>query len=919
MSDDMPLCLTAALSLDHAGLCVVPARADGSKAPEGFWKAYQAQRPSARQLHMWFAQSGEYDGLGVICGAVSGQLEMLEFEGRAMAEGVYDAWRGALADHGLTQLWKRITDGYTETSPSGGFHVLFRTDGRALGNTKLARRPATAAELTVSPEKTKPLIETRGEGGFVVTAPSGGRTHPTGKPWKLLSGSPASIVTISESERDALYRVARLLDQMPAPATRPALPQSPANEELRPGDDFAARTSWAEILQPHGWQLLTSNPAYQGWQRPGKTGPGLSATTREDGGLFVFSTSTEFEPEVPYTKFGAYAVLNHGGDHSAAARRLAGDGYGAQARSTPNSQVSTNGRVSPPPAPADPLPAIPRFPVHLLTGPLASFADWCIRDGLHPEGAVGAGLAALTALTGPASLRIGAKNIRAILWIVLVGAASSGKSPVFEHALALITRDFESRYDQYTVELAEWQDKHHAGGAAAAGAKPAEPEPVVWDDPTIQSVARWLNSRARTPGGDSSGAVIDDELVSILAALDPERGGSAADRGKWLKLWTGVPLILKRVGSGGEANQVSIVTPKPVCSLAGNLVPGDLPLLGKQGSGFRPRWLPFYLPARKPQWLHAGAYPDDWEKCIAALLSYRQPRDWYLKNAARDMWDDARSRWNRQQDNAEPDDVIEALRKADMQCLRIALVIAESLSPAAGGDIPEKAMQCAVAIVDYTIAAWRALPGSSVMIMSRAEDVMDTVYHRMLTWLESRPKGNEGLPPGSAPRPRATRSELQRWIHEKPEKINALIMEHEARFPGCKIIMEQPGGHGLPTVYLYFPERAPGEVLPQHLPPEALKGSVGDESAGHAAESSAGGGIARGVAMPFATPHRNTSSARGPAPGETARTGPCRRCGQPCHRHEDGGDPLCTRCQTIVLRENAQRQRHLNNAKKGKK
>ncbi|WP_227469342.1 hypothetical protein, partial [Actinomyces sp. HMSC065F12] len=44
--------------------------------------------------------------------------------------------------------------------------------------------------------------------------------------------------------------------------------------------------------------------------------------------LYVFTTSTSFQPETPYTKFAAYALLNHGGDYQAAARQLAHDGYG---------------------------------------------------------------------------------------------------------------------------------------------------------------------------------------------------------------------------------------------------------------------------------------------------------------------------------------------------------------------------------------------------------------------------------------------------------------------------------------------------------------------------------------------------------------------------------------------------------------
>src|SRR5204862_286720 len=39
---------------------------------------------------------------------------------------------------------------------------------------------------------------------------------------------------------------------------------------------------------------------------------------------------SSFEPETSYTKFGAYAVLNHGSDFSKAALSLARQGFGAQ-------------------------------------------------------------------------------------------------------------------------------------------------------------------------------------------------------------------------------------------------------------------------------------------------------------------------------------------------------------------------------------------------------------------------------------------------------------------------------------------------------------------------------------------------------------------------------------------------------------
>ncbi|MFF3643427.1 phage/plasmid primase, P4 family [Streptomyces sp. NPDC002564] len=350
--------LTAALAWHEAGASVVRAAANGTKAPAGQWKQAQSDRATTEQLHTWF--DGGHPGLGIILGAVSGGLEMIEFEGRAIDENVHDAYGEIVEASGLGDIWNAIKRGYCERTPSGGYHLIYRVDGGSvLPNTKLARRTAAPDELNgqeraVLAEKPakvffRDLIETRGEGGFVVTAPSHGPVHETGRPWELATGGPASIATITADERDALHTIARMLDttassevakQEPAHAdavqsTDPAaafLFGSPPSGDggLSPLDDFEQRTPWSDILKPHGWQLLFTSGHTSYWRRPGKN-VGVSATTGRDAArdrLFVFSSSTEFEQETPYTKPGAYALLEHGGDHSAAARHLRAQGYG---------------------------------------------------------------------------------------------------------------------------------------------------------------------------------------------------------------------------------------------------------------------------------------------------------------------------------------------------------------------------------------------------------------------------------------------------------------------------------------------------------------------------------------------------------------------------------------------------------------
>jgi hypothetical protein len=85
-------------------------------------------------------------------------------------------------------------------------------------------------------------------------------------------------------------------------------------------DDYARTTSWAAILQRHGWTFLGSDSRGDGWARPG--GTRRAAFTREHGCLYVFTTSTEFEAEKEYSKFEAFAILDHRGDRQAAAKVL---------------------------------------------------------------------------------------------------------------------------------------------------------------------------------------------------------------------------------------------------------------------------------------------------------------------------------------------------------------------------------------------------------------------------------------------------------------------------------------------------------------------------------------------------------------------------------------------------------------------
>jgi hypothetical protein len=190
-------------------------------------------------------------------------------------------------------------------TPSGGLHVWFAgTDqpGGAVG-------PGKALEL-------------KAVGGYVLLPPSYVDDADRG-----YAGRYELIERRDTAGTVVFAAIRRLLDPPPAVPATPSRPRDP--NVVRPGDDFNRRATWAQILLPHGWVYLGQRGQVGYWRRPGKT-TGVSATTNALGTdrLRVFTTTTTaFEP-TSYSKFGAYTLLNHHGDHHTAAETLRGLGYG---------------------------------------------------------------------------------------------------------------------------------------------------------------------------------------------------------------------------------------------------------------------------------------------------------------------------------------------------------------------------------------------------------------------------------------------------------------------------------------------------------------------------------------------------------------------------------------------------------------
>lgn len=228
-----------------------------TKRPLLRWEPFQHERMNDTTARAWDTRDV---GLGIVCGQISGRLVAFDFEGEFMKRA--SDLHSVLASSGLDTLFATWVDGYCERTPSGGRHVLVRVEGEGPleGNQKLA-----------SSAEGRTLIETRGEGGYVIVAPS--RNHKAG--WELISGNLSSIPWASIPEFKAVVAALARLDQSPPPPSPTGKgPQSPSILRLSEDwfDDEKATLPDIEIvLQQHGWTQARSSDGYgTHWVRPDK-------------------------------------------------------------------------------------------------------------------------------------------------------------------------------------------------------------------------------------------------------------------------------------------------------------------------------------------------------------------------------------------------------------------------------------------------------------------------------------------------------------------------------------------------------------------------------------------------------------------------------------------------------------------------
>ena len=274
------------------------------------WTEYQTRIITPEEINAQF-NNDRTKNIAIIGGAVSAGLEIIDVDLKYDVTGT---------------LWTRLQESLKDLLPllyvvrtkSGGYHLYYRCE-EVQGNQKLAMRNATKEELKETPHaKEVVLIETRGEGGYVLAPPSEGYTKE--KEFKV------NVITLEQ--RDSILAICRSFNEV-IKETRTQLPADADAYATTPWDDYNNKCNVVALLEAHGWQWIEAKGDRDYLKRPGKTDSHISADYHKGLNLFkVFSTSTEFETGRGYKPFAIYATLEHNGNFSNAAKQLIKDGYG---------------------------------------------------------------------------------------------------------------------------------------------------------------------------------------------------------------------------------------------------------------------------------------------------------------------------------------------------------------------------------------------------------------------------------------------------------------------------------------------------------------------------------------------------------------------------------------------------------------
>ena len=289
-------------------LSVIPTKED--KRPTIAWATYQSQRIEEKEVESVFT-GASIRGLGIVCGAVSGNLEVIDVDCKYDSTGSLWEELSSVIESNLPNLYKSLVIAQTKNK---GYHIYYRCSSIAGNNPNLAKN-----------KNKEVLIETRGEGGYIIAPPT--------PDYKYIQGEPSTIPTISVEDRASLFRIARSFNEVEEQAPREIVSIKKSLYDfsgLSPWKDYDERGDVIELLQSKGWKVVSQRGERIHLLRPNAKDSATSGNFHTGlRVLKIFSTSSEqFSPDRGYSPSQVFTILECNGDSKLAYRKLLDLGYG---------------------------------------------------------------------------------------------------------------------------------------------------------------------------------------------------------------------------------------------------------------------------------------------------------------------------------------------------------------------------------------------------------------------------------------------------------------------------------------------------------------------------------------------------------------------------------------------------------------
>lgn len=291
----------------------------------GKWKQYRdAQTPE--QLKYEVNKTGSF---AVIC---TDGLECIDID--AKFDHSY-----TLIDHLLSSLVLGI-DGIGDLllpthTQNDGMHLIYRCKEIKEGNQKLASRYVVPEDNPISEhDKTRCLIETRGEGGYFIFPPSMGYKFDN----ENTNIDNFVVHEITLEQRNQIIEICKTFNEVAKEtinkSKKPKIDTKVKGSNKTVIDDFNSRVDVVDLIESLGFTYYQTRGDFDHYTRPGKKSGVSAAVIRDKNKVYNFSGNSPcMDQETTYDAFALYASINHSDDYSAAAKDLYKQGYGDRIKS----------------------------------------------------------------------------------------------------------------------------------------------------------------------------------------------------------------------------------------------------------------------------------------------------------------------------------------------------------------------------------------------------------------------------------------------------------------------------------------------------------------------------------------------------------------------------------------------------------